>query len=120
MTVEQSMNELRKPCKDCPFKRVGGIRLRPDRAREIVESDGLFHCHTTSTQSYDDDGNYQRSGEERTCSGWAAFLLATGGGGQMWRISGGLGFFGTPEELEALVADADLFADLGEMEATAI
>lgn len=46
------MFDLPRPCDNCPFRRVGGIRLHPERARSIAESqtdpDGeSFPCHKT-------------------------------------------------------------------------
>jgi hypothetical protein len=44
--------DLPRPCENCPFRRVGGIRLHPERARALAESqshpDGeSFPCHKT-------------------------------------------------------------------------
>ena len=45
--------KLKRPCEDCPFLKVGGIRLRKARAEEIggmmLASDGgTFACHKTT------------------------------------------------------------------------
>jgi hypothetical protein len=59
------MFDLPRPCENCPFRVVGGIRLHKGRAREIaeaqVENPGkTFPCHKTVPESYlqtDDEGN---------------------------------------------------------------
>lgn len=45
---------LRKPCKNCPFKKGTDMELRPGRMEGIVESlkddHAVFHCHKTLDQ----------------------------------------------------------------------
>ena len=49
------------PCNDCPFRRVGGIRLHADRVKEIggmmlSGGGGTFPCHKTTKHDY--EGNH--------------------------------------------------------------
>lgn len=58
------MFALKTPCADCPFLKVGGIRLHPERVREIAGAflteggGGAFPCHKTVEHGDEDgDGN---------------------------------------------------------------
>lgn len=76
-----------KPCANCPFLRVGGIRLHPQRVREIHDKGGAFPCHKTVNHDQRD-----RS-KERECAGAIIFAYKPDGpgAGQMLRISERLG-----------------------------
>lgn len=56
--------DLAQPCKDCPFLKKGGIRLRRARivelAREITAEGRTFTCHKTTVSVEDGEGNEER------------------------------------------------------------
>jgi hypothetical protein len=63
--------DIKKPCKNCPFRKEGAIELREGRLEEIVgflkESDGHnFYCHKTA---------HQPGVEESMCMGSAVYML---------------------------------------------
>lgn len=69
--------DMKSPCDNCPFRREGGIKLRPARIREIagmmLESQGgTFPCHKT----VDYEGDEPRvSRDAQHCAGAVAFAL---------------------------------------------
>jgi hypothetical protein len=76
--------KLKKPCSNCPFRREGAIDLMPGRLEGIinhliVDDYSTFQCHKTvhsrSGGDWDDDGNYNPSGNESMCAGAAAYLM---------------------------------------------
>jgi hypothetical protein len=78
---------LKKPCANCPFRKQGAIHLAPGRLDGIIDTLMLddfstFQCHKTvhSPQGgeWDDEGNYQPSGQEAMCAGAAAYLMKAG------------------------------------------
>lgn len=75
---------LKKPCANCPFLKEGAIRLQRGRLRGIADSlerddHAGFPCHKTVHHKkggeWDDEGNYQPSGNEKMCAGAAAWLM---------------------------------------------
>lgn len=74
---------LSTPCDDCPFLKVGGIRLHRERAREILDAtltEGagqIFSCHKTvhSVDVLDDEGDEQYD-RDRTAYCAGALVLA--------------------------------------------
>ena len=57
--------KLTKPCSNCPFLKVGGIRLRRERAREIARAQidaqgGTFPCHKTTREDGDGEDEEAR------------------------------------------------------------
>lgn len=78
---------LKKPCKNCPFRREGGIELRPGRLEQIVknllENDhDSFVCHKTvdysNEERWDENGRYEMTQRESMCAGAAALLMKRG------------------------------------------
>jgi hypothetical protein len=81
---------LTKPCHNCPFRREGGIRLHPERAREIAHSQiravgGMFSCH--KTVHHDDDGEHAPHEKEQYCAGAVAFTINVGSENQLLQVS---------------------------------
>lgn len=78
---------LKKPCANCPFLKEGAIELRPGRV-EGIQADLLandfstFQCHKTVHSKkggeWDDEGNYQASGNESACMGALGWLWKRG------------------------------------------
>jgi hypothetical protein len=80
--------KLRKPCENCPFRKIGAIDLRPGRVESII--DGLlqddkstFLCHKTvhndrtGGEWHDDEdegARYVSSGKESYCTGALIYL----------------------------------------------
>lgn len=106
------MFDLKQPCHNCPFRREGGIRLRPGRSMEIVNG-GFFPCHLTTTHDEDGEGDtFIQTGKEQYCAGKLLLHLKTETSDQMMRI--GLRTGWDPEQMQ----DADaVFDSLDEMEA---
>ena len=85
---------LKKPCKNCPFLRVGAIELMPGRVEGIVrhlvaDDHSTFDCHKTvhgpkggewiDVEDEEDGGDgarYIPSGHEAMCGGAAAYLMS--------------------------------------------
>jgi hypothetical protein len=98
------------PCNDCPFRKVGGIRLRTARIVELADKGGAFPCHKT----VDNDARDPRS--ELDCAGAWIFMFKIGASNQMARISERLGL--VDRELHDGEHPA-IFDTLAEMLATA-
>ena len=89
------MFDLRHPCDNCPFLKVGGIRLRKGRVREIARyftdvQGGTFPCHKT-VKGDDDEDRPMRRGEQM-CMGGILFADKQGRANQMVRIGERTGF----------------------------
>lgn len=78
---------LKKPCKNCPFRREGAVELRPGRLEGIIgdllaDDMSTFHCHKTvdysKSEQWDEDGRYTPTGGEAMCAGAAALLWRRG------------------------------------------
>lgn len=39
---------MTKPCDNCPFRIKGGIRIHPERVKEIATGDHTFECHKSA------------------------------------------------------------------------
>jgi len=107
---------MKKPCANCPFRKVGAISLRAGRVegiiRDLTEDDkSTFHCHKTVHShvggDWDDDGNYHPSGLESFCPGAAIYLLKIKQPNVAMRISAAFGLIDYP----ALLAQADDIID---------
>jgi hypothetical protein len=127
--------DLTMPCGDCPFRRVGGVRLTKSRIREIAgavtdRQGATFSCHKSvdysSLDEFEDGGDGdERIGDpprDRTdefhCAGALIFAEKNGRVSQMVRIAERLGLYDHTkftEEAKALVFD-----DMREMLKTAI
>lgn len=103
-----------KPCKDCPFRREGGIRLRAGRIEEIVAcvapEDGQgasFQCHKTR----------KKGAKHLLCAGALIFAFKQGASSQYTRVLERLG------AIDRNLCDGDhpeIFDDIDEMLETAI
>lgn len=95
--------KLKTPCKTCPFRKEGGIRLTKGRAREIIATTGNpgaeFACHSTvDYDAEDDDGDVRMAerrgnGGEQHCVGALIFGDKRGTSSQMARIAERLGMY---------------------------
>lgn len=96
--------KLKKPCENCPFRKVGAIQLRPGRVEAIV--DGLirndqstFHCHKT-VHGPKGGGDGELTGEESYCTGSMIYLQKIGQPNVAMRMGAGLKMF-KPDDLAA-------------------
>lgn len=113
-----SLVHCKVPCKECPFRREGGVRLYAARIDEIVSvvapidgCGGTFPCHKT----VDHDDCDERS--ELQCAGAIIFAYKQGTSSQYIRICERLG------GVDRALAEGDwpeIFDDVDEMLATAI
>lgn len=87
--------DLRRPCNNCPFRNDITPFIRPERAEEILTSQGDFPCHKTTDIETDDDGETIRSNQdcEHHCAGFLILLEKEGVPNQMMRISERLGMY---------------------------
>ncbi|UUZ66621.1 hypothetical protein LP417_35565 (plasmid) [Polaromonas sp. P1-6] len=78
---------LHKPCGNCPFRNTGALELEPGRLQGIIDllitnDHSTFQCHVTvhgkSGGEWDDDGNYEASGQEAMCAGAMIYLEKLG------------------------------------------
>lgn len=78
--------KLKKPCANCPFLKLGAIKLRPGRLEEIIselvdDDKGMFPCHKTIKKTdveLDEDGNETITGEANVCAGSLSYLIKLG------------------------------------------
>lgn len=107
-----------KPCKNCPFRREGGVRLRSARIDEIVAvvapedgGGGRFPCHKTLPRT--------GAKQEMECAGALIFAYKLEASSNFMRIMERLGgidrdlcdgdhpeIFDTVEEMQATALDA--------------
>lgn len=87
---------LKKPCKDCPFRTDNGFMLTVPRVQGICESllrGESFPCHKTTT--HDDDGRHcPDSGRNMHCAGAMIMLEHMGQPNQIMQVSERTGWFG--------------------------
>lgn len=108
---------ITSPCGNCPFRREGGIRLHPQRAREIAKAAILatgkaFPCHkTVDYDTADENGDTVPSGDESYCAGAIAFALNTRMENQLLRIARRLGMW-KPRDIKNR---AEVFRSVSEM-----
>ena len=91
----QSFFRLKRPCANCPFRKVGGIDLRGGRLDAIIaglikDDSQSFLCHKTlNTEASEADDDFVDDAEiqvdkrrineaEKMCAGAAAYLLKAG------------------------------------------
>lgn len=102
---------MNSPCDNCPFLKVGGVRLTMARVQEIaggaLMSQGrTFQCHKT----------LKRGQKEAHCGGALIFAEKNGNATQMMRIAERLGMY----DADALKAQDTVFDTLEDMLKTAI
>lgn len=92
--------DLTNPCSDCPFLKQGGIRVHPERVREIaggmLDSQGvMFACHKTVDYDREDENVDPLPGgkQERHCAGALIFAEKNGNATQTMRITERLGLY---------------------------
>jgi hypothetical protein len=113
--------DLKKPCDNCPFLKVGGVRLSQRRVEEIAGAmldwnGSTFACHKTTIEVETEEGGDRANGPKtRHCAGALIFAEKHENANQMMRIAERLGMY-KPRELMADQAVVDLvFDDLDEM-----
>ena len=109
---------LKKPCKNCPFLKVGAIELRRGRvdaiARGLIEDDtNPFLCHKTvyskksdgvTVEHEDGSTTYQPGKKDSVCAGSMVFLLKARSPNVAMRMGAAFGMIDF-KELEAQVGD---------------
>lgn len=99
------MFKLTKPCDNCPFRIEGGIRLHPERAREIAncfvqEPGATFPCHKTVDYSEaDEDGEAPMTRDNQMCAGGLILSEHFGRPNNMLRMAMRLGLY-DPDKLD--------------------
>jgi hypothetical protein len=90
--------DLTKPCDNCPFLKEGGIRVHPERAREIAESQingegggASFACHKTTIG--DGNGDLVQGPRSQYCAGALAFAIKVESFNQLLQIASRLGWW---------------------------
>lgn len=81
---------LTTPCANCPFRTDVRPYITAARAREILSSEGEFHCH--KTLDYSDGEGRERKGTQ-VCAGFLICLEYEGRPNQMMRIAGRIGMY---------------------------
>lgn len=108
--------DLKRPCGNCPFKRVGAIDLAPGRIEQIVgdllaDDHSWFICHKTiageHVQDEHGEDHYEAGGTESQCVGSMVYLLKVGAPSVSMRIAAALGLL----DYEALRAQAHHIID---------
>lgn len=114
--------DLKRPCDNCPFLRVGGVRLLPDRVREIAEgmldSQGTtFACHKTTVDGEDEEGNGDRvvTPESKHCAGALIFAEKNRTATQAMRIMERLRMYDAAALMKDEVMTSKVFDDVDEM-----
>lgn len=117
--------DLTRPCSNCPFLREGGIRVHPERAREIAQGqlngreERTFPCHKTTIDvtitNEDGDEEYDKGWGPHTqyCGGAMTFAILLGSYNQTLQIAERLGWW-DPSQMEP-TAGAGVFRSVLEM-----
>lgn len=97
--------DLTAPCDNCPFLREGGIRVHPERARELAESQtehqgSTFACHKTTVPDLNGEGDLVETPNSQYCGGALAMSAKLGLYNQSLRIAHRLGLW-TPSQMTA-------------------
>lgn len=107
--------DMKKPCANCPFLKVGAIELQPGRVegicQDLIDHDqNTFQCHKTvhskrggTWEEEDESGDsvYVPSGNESACMGALVYLYKIRQPNVAMRLGFALGML-KPEELERL------------------
>lgn len=110
--------DLKKPCSNCPFLRKAGVRLTPQRVRQVAENalsphGGTFACHKTTIE--DDNGHRVETKDSRHCAGSLIFSERNGNATQMMRIAERLGLYDAKALMKNKAAVNSVFRNLIEM-----
>lgn len=113
-------HDLKRPCNNCPFLKVGGVRLTPRRALEIARNatdwnGGTFACHKTTVEADDEDGGKVSGPDSQHCAGSLIYMLKNDAMNQMSRIAGRLGILKTDELMADEAVVDSVFDDEREM-----
>lgn len=111
--------DLKKPCDDCPFLKVGGIRLSLSRVDDIAgpmlsRAGQTFSCH--KTVDYKRRRSRKRRELERHCAGALIFAQKNGNQTTPMQIAERLGLYDPAVLMTAENVDA-VFDNLDEMRA---
>lgn len=111
---------LKKPCKNCPFLKEGGIELSPGRVEGIIDDlvtgrSSSFSCHKTVHSKHGgewaegEDGEevYKSSGNEKQCAGSLIMMEKMGKRTQLMQVMQRFGQY----KPEALIPHHDLVID---------
>lgn len=94
---------LTKPCANCPFRKIGGVRfLGRERAEKIIGAEGTFSCHKTTGA----EGRKPRTGEQ-CCAGFLLVRENMRRPNQFMRIMERLGVY----DRSKLSGHGEVFAD---------
>lgn len=79
--------DLKRPCANCPFRKVGAIELHPERVRQIVagllaDDHQWFWCHKDA---------YARRPQHTACTGSMIYLLKVGQPNVPMRLAAAMG-----------------------------
>lgn len=104
--------DLKKPCRDCPFRSDIAGYLTKARVHEIIESisrgQKTFSCHKTNDTSGSETVETRNS---QHCAGAMIFLEKNGAPNQMMRIAERLGMY----DHTKLHMDAPVFDNASDM-----
>lgn len=103
------------PCHQCPFRREGGIRLHPDRAEEIANQEGEFHCHETIDYDSSEDGEGRTTPKTQVCAGFLILREKMEQPNQMMRIAERLRIYDAKRLMDGNPAVDEVFDDIDEM-----
>ncbi len=84
--------KMTTPCENCPFRRVGGVRVNAERAEELTDNalstqGASFACHKTVKALG------SKAKEESHCAGALIFSEKNGNATQLMRIMERLGAY---------------------------
>lgn len=86
---------LKRPCKECPFRSDIRPYLRKSRVREILDAlfkqDQTFACH--KTLDFDEEGESLITSKSQHCAGALILMEKNGRANQMMRIAERLGLY---------------------------
>lgn len=114
---------LKRPCKNCPFRKTGAIKLQPGRLHGIIATlidndHTTFQCHETvhgpTGGEWDEENQYVASGQEAMCAGAMIYLEKRGRPTVAMRLGQLLGRY-KPETLlvhEAEIIDPEVIPGL--------
>jgi len=110
------MFDLKKPCDNCPFRRVGGVRLTTERAHKIASlmlstDGGAFWCHKTTVpveDAGDNESNMTGTPDSQHCAGALIFAEKHQNATQAMRIAERLRLYNA----QALMADTKIVSEV--------
>lgn len=107
---------MKTPCDNCPFRKEGGIRLHPRRAKEIATGDGEFPCHKTTVEdTASEDGGLVATDNSAFCAGFLIFREKLDHPNQMMRVCERLGMYDARALMENNPAVPEVFDSMEEL-----